>query len=50
MLTDEEIAEFQRLYLEHYGIALSTEHAVEYGTQLIRLIQAVIGHTPKMNA
>ncbi|MEI8360514.1 MAG: hypothetical protein WCG01_00025 [bacterium] len=38
-LTDEEIAELQRLYKEKFNIELSREEAVEDGLDLITLVR-----------
>lgn len=41
VIADEHIAEFQKLYKEHFGIELSKAQALEKGLRLIRLIEAV---------
>ncbi|MBI3385070.1 hypothetical protein HY030_02680 [Candidatus Gottesmanbacteria bacterium] len=43
VLNTEAIEEFKRLYFNQYGINLTNEQAVEYGTRLIRMVKAVYG-------
>jgi len=38
-LTNEEIAEFQRLYKEKFGQEISREEAVDQGIDLVNLIR-----------
>jgi len=40
-LSDEQIAEFQRLYKARYGVDISRDEAIERGTKLIELIRWV---------
>lgn len=40
-LSDKKIAEFQKLYLKHFGQEISREEAHEKGIKLIRLIELV---------
>lgn len=40
---DVAIEEFQRLYFQAYGIRLTQQEAVEYGTRLVVLVKAVYG-------
>ena len=41
LVADEHIAEFQRLYKEHFGVELTKAQALEKGLRLIRLIEVV---------
>lgn len=41
MLSDEQIAKFQTLYLNHFGKEISREEAYEKGAKLIRLIELI---------
>lgn len=41
VIADEHIAEFQKLYKEHFGIELTKAQALEKGLRLIRLIEVV---------
>ena len=50
MLNDQEISLFQELYQKRYGILLSIEDAVKYGTELINFIEAIVGHPAKQDA
>lgn len=43
-LSDEDIAEFQRLYKERYGIDISKEDAREQGMRLVQLTKMVCEH------
>ncbi len=43
MPSQEAIEEFKELYLQEYGIQLSTEQAIYLGTKLIRYVRAVYG-------
>lgn len=49
MLTDEQIAEYQRIYKEHYGKEISKAEAVEQGIRLINLIKLVYKPIPKQS-
>lgn len=40
-LDDNAIREFQELYCKEYGIKLSREQAIEYGTKLVDLVSIV---------
>ncbi len=40
-LMDEHIAEFQKLYKEHFGVELTKAQALEKGLRLIRLVEIV---------
>lgn len=42
-LAMEAVEEFQRLYFQEYGIRLTRQQAVEYGTRLVQLVKAVYG-------
>lgn len=41
VIADEHIAEFQKLYKEHFDVELTKAQALEKGLRLIRLIEAV---------
>ena len=41
VIADEHIADFQKLYREHFGVELSKARALEKGLRLIRLIEVV---------
>lgn len=41
VLADEHIVEFQTLYMEHFGIELTTAQALEKGLRFIRLVENV---------
>lgn len=41
-LNEEQIKEFQKLYLERFGEEISREQAIEEGLSLIRLVALVI--------
>lgn len=41
LITDEHVAEFQRLFKEHFGIELTKAQALDKGHRLIRLIEVV---------
>ncbi len=43
MLSPEAVKEFKLLYLQEYGIRLSTKQATRLGTQLIKLVKTVYG-------
>lgn len=38
-LTDKHISDFQKLYLEEYGVTLSEDEALERSTKLIELVR-----------
>ena len=40
-LSDEDLAELQQLYKEHYGVDISKEEAHERGLGLLQLFKAV---------
>lgn len=40
-LTDKHISDFQKLYLEEYGVTLSEDEALERSTKLIELIRII---------
>jgi hypothetical protein len=49
VLEDEAIEAFRRLYLQRYGVELTREEAIEYGSRLVSLVKAVYGkHIPKI--
>lgn len=41
-LTDEHIAQFQKLYAQRFGRALTKEEALVKGTQLATLMEVVL--------
>lgn len=41
MLTDEQIEKYRELYKKHFGKEISKAEALEQGTKLINLIEAV---------
>jgi len=41
VIADEHIAEFQKLYQEHFGVELTKAQALEKGLRLIRLVETV---------
>lgn len=41
LVADEHIANFQRLYKEHFGVELTKAQALEKGLRLIRLLEVV---------
>ena len=41
VIADEHIAEFQKLYKEHFGVEITKAQALEKGLRLIRLIELV---------
>ena len=41
VISDEHIAEFQKLYKEHFGIELNEAQTLEKGLRLIRLVEVV---------
>lgn len=41
MLVDKHISDFQKLYLEEFGISISQEEAAKRGSSLIELIHAI---------
>lgn len=47
-LTDEDIAEFQRLFKEHFGKEISKEEALDRGLRLIRYMKVVLQEYPKI--
>lgn len=44
-LTDEQIAAYQRLYLETFGVPVSKGDAARQGMALLRLVRILMGHT-----
>jgi len=40
-IAEEHIAEFQKLYKEHFGVELTKAQALEKGLRLIRLVEIV---------
>ena len=46
-LTDKEIAEYQRLFKDEYGIELTKDQALEKGLRLVRLLRVVLEGDPK---
>jgi hypothetical protein len=46
-LTDKEIAEYQRLFKDEYGIELTKDQALEKGLRLVRLLRIVLGGDKK---
>jgi len=44
MLDQEAVEEFKKLYLREYGIQLTNQQAIEYGTRLIGFVKAVYGN------
>ena len=40
-IADEHIAQFQKLYQEHFGVELTKAQALEKGLRLIRLVEVV---------
>ena len=45
LLTDEQVAEFQNIYRQKFGVEISREEAFEKGTKLIQLLR-IIYKTP----
>lgn len=43
MLSVEAIGEFKSLYSKEFGITLTDNQALDFGTKLIRLVKAVYG-------
>lgn len=41
VLSDEDIAKFQKLHKEHFGVEISKEDAYEKGVKLLRLMSIV---------
>lgn len=41
-LTNEHITQFQALYLARFGVALTTEQALDKGTQLLHFFATVL--------
>ena len=41
VISDEHIADFQKLYKEHFGVELTKAQALEKGLRLIRLVEVV---------
>ena len=46
-LTDKEIAEYQRLFKDEFGIELTKDQALEKGLRLVRLLRVVLEGDPK---
>ena len=42
-LTDKEIAEYQRLFNDEFGVELTKAQALEKGLRLVRLLKVVLG-------
>lgn len=42
-LSEEAVEEFKLLYLKEYGIQLTNNQAIEYGTKLVDLTKIVYG-------
>lgn len=48
MIDQEALQEFKDLYLREYGVQLTDEQALDYGTRLVGLVKAVYGkNVPK---
>lgn len=48
-LDEEAISEFKQMYLQKYGVQLTSEEALELGTRLIGFVKAVYGdNLPKL--
>lgn len=43
-IDEDAIKEFQDLYLKEYGVQLTSEEALEYGSRLIRFVKTVYGN------
>jgi len=43
-VSEEAIKKFQQLYFDEYGIQLTKQEAVAYGTRLVLLVKAVYGN------
>ncbi|HEY4498497.1 MAG TPA: hypothetical protein VJH94_00355 [Candidatus Paceibacterota bacterium] len=41
-LTEKEIAEYQRLFKDEFGIELTKDQALEKGLRLVRLLRVVL--------
>lgn len=41
VISDEHIAEFQKLYQEHFGVELTKAQGLEKGLRLIRLVEVI---------
>ena len=41
VIADEHIAEFQKLFQEHFGVELTKAQALEKGLRLIRLVETI---------
>lgn len=41
-LENSHILDFQKLYLEEYGVTLTEDEAIERATKLIELLQTII--------
>ena len=41
MLTDEQITEFQKIYLQTFGREIDKKEAIIKGIQLVRLLQII---------
>ena len=46
-LTEKEIAEYQRLFKDEFGIELTKDQALEKGLRLVRLLRVVLEGDPK---
>ncbi len=42
-LEEEAVKQFKNLYFKNYGITLTNQQAVEFGTRLIVLVKTVYG-------
>lgn len=47
MLSDEAVAEYQRIYKKHYGKEISKAEAIEQGQNLINLFKVIYKPLPK---
>ena len=48
-LSEKAINEFQLIYQKEYGVIISREQAIDYGTKLIDLVKFVYGNrVPKL--
>lgn len=45
-ITDQQIAEFQRIYEKEFGVKISKKDALEQGTKLLVLMKAVYQPIP----
>ena len=41
-LTENEIAEYQQLFRDEYGVELANDQAFEKGLRLVRLLRAIL--------